>query len=179
MKLEYILEFSDFLEYMLYSSSKSKLHKKSRKNVKLIVPIFYIVFAIILLYVERIELAIVFSVIALLWLLLVPLYTKWRSKKHFENHIREHYTNRFGKKVTLNLDKNADFIETYDLGTHTKIHNSEFDKLIELQNFYFLKLKTGMFIIIPKRAVSEHENFKKLFSYLDLEYVDELNWEWN
>ena len=178
MKLEYTLNFSDFLEYQLYFSSKSELHKKNRNKSRFVVPIIYIIFGLFILLIKKTELAIAFFVFAALWFLFYPLYSKWRYKRHFEKHIKENYKNRIGKLAVLNFDKNADFIETSDSGTQTKIQESEFDKLIELKDHYFLRLKSELSIIIPKRAISEHEEFKKLFSDINLEYVNEVNWEW-
>nr|MBI1229529.1 hypothetical protein [Cytophagales bacterium] len=178
MKLEYALDFSDFLEYQLYVSSKSELHRKNKNKLRNFIPILYIALGFILLSIKSIELAIVFFVIAILWFLFYPLYARRKYKRHFEKHIKENYKNRIGKKVMLNVGKGADFIEASDLGTQTKIQDSEFDKLIELKNHYFLQLKSESSIIVPKRAVSEQEAFKKLFSDINLEYVDELDWEW-
>lgn len=178
MKLEYTLNFSDFLECQLYVSSKSELHKKNRNKSRIVVPIIYIVLGLFILYLKKTELAILFFAFAVIWFLFYPLYSKWKYKKHFEKHIKENHKNRIGKKAILNFDKDSDFIETADFGTQTKIQNSEFDKLIELKDHYFLRLKSELTLIIPKRAVSEQEKFKKLFSDIDLEYVDELNWEW-
>ncbi|NRD20952.1 YcxB family protein [Winogradskyella eckloniae] len=178
MKLEYTLNFSDFLEYQLYVSSKSELHKKNRNKSRIVVPIIYIILGAFILFIKKTELAIAFFGFAVLWFLFYPLYSKWKYKKHFEKHIKENYKNRIGKKATLNFDKDADFIEASDFGTQTKIQDSEFDKLIELKDYYFLRLKSELSLIIPKRAVSDQEKFKKLFSDINLEYVNELNWEW-
>ena len=178
MKLEYALNFEDFLEYQLYTSSISELQKKNRNKTRIIVPIIYIIFGILIVFTKKIELAIIFFAFAVIWYLFYPLYSKWKYKKHFENHIKENYKNRIGKKATLNFEKDADFIETSDFGTQTKIMSKEFDKLIELKEHYFLRLKSELSLIIPKRAVSDQEKFKVLFSDLEIEYVNELNWEW-
>jgi Ca2+/Na+ antiporter len=178
MKLEYSLDFSDFLEYQLYVSSKSELHRKNLRKARNFVPLLYIALGFILLFIQEAELAIVFFVIAVLWFLFYPLYARRKYKKHFEKHIKENYKNRIGKKVILNFDKDADFIEASDFGTQMRIQDSEFDKLIELKNHYFLRLKSELSIIVPKRAVAEQAAFKKLFSDINLEYVDELDWEW-
>jgi len=178
MKLEYTLRFSDFLEYQLYASSKSKLHKKNLRKIRIVVPIIYIAFGMLMLYIQYLNQAIAIFGIALLWYLFYPLYSKWKYKKHFENHIRENYKNRIGKEVSLNFHKDMNFLETSDSGTQSRIKDSEFDKLIETKEHYFLRLKSELSLIIPKREVIDHENFKKLFSDLNLEYVNESNWKW-
>lgn len=178
MNIKYKLNFSDFLEYQLYVSSKSELHKKNRNKSRIVVPIIYMILGILTMYIEKIELAMIFFAFAILWYLFYPLYSKRRYRKHFEKHIKENYKNRIGKEAVLCFDKNTDVIETSDFGVQTKIKDSEFDKLIELKSHYFLRLKSELSLIIPKRAVSDQEQFKKMFSDIDIEYVDELNWEW-
>ncbi len=178
MKLKYKLRFSDFLEYQLYASSKSKLHKKNRKKIRIIVPVIYFAIASLLSYINFVNQAIVIFGIAILWYLFYPLYSKWKYRKHFKNHVKENYKNRIGKELSIDFHENADFLETYDSGAETKIKYSEFDKLIEIREHYFLRLKSGLSFIIPKREVIDHEKFKKLFSDLNLEYSDESNWKW-
>jgi len=56
MKLEYTLNFTDFLEYQLYVSSKSELHKKNRNKTRIVVPIIYIVFGLYILFIKKTEL---------------------------------------------------------------------------------------------------------------------------
>ena len=178
MKLEYKLNFSDFLEYQLYLSSKSELHKKNRNRARIVVPIIYIVLGLIIFFTDKLGLALFFFVFAIIWLLFYPLYSKWKYKKHFEKHIKANYKNRVGKKAELIFDTDVDFLETSTFGAQSRIQASEFDKLIEIKEHYFLKLKSELSIILPKRAVIDHEKFKKLFSDINLEYVNELDWEW-
>ncbi|MCD2258729.1 YcxB family protein [Psychroserpens luteolus] len=178
MTLHYTLNFDDFLEYQLYASSKSKQHKKNRNKSRLVIPIIYVILGLVMFFLKRTELAILFILFALLWYIFYPLYSKGRYKRHFENHIKEHYKNRIGKENVLTFGDDTDFIETSDFGSQSRIQDSEFDKLIELKEHYFLKLKSELSLIIPKRAVTDHDKFKKLFTDIDLDYVNELDWEW-
>ena len=54
MKLEYALDYSDFLEHQLYISSKSELHKKNRNRSRIIVPIIYIGLSLFLSFINEI-----------------------------------------------------------------------------------------------------------------------------
>jgi len=178
MKLEYKLNNSDFLEYQLYISSKSKLHKKNRNKSRIIVPLIYIILGLYLIYIQNFEIGIVFFGIAILWYLFYPLRSKRRYKKHFEDHIKENYKNRIGKKVILEFDSDSDYIESSEFGTQSRINDSEFDKLIELKEHFFLKLKSELSIIIPKRAMDNISEFKKYLTDKNVEYVNELSWVW-
>ncbi|WP_405572273.1 YcxB family protein [Winogradskyella sp. Asnod2-B02-A] len=178
MTLEYQLNFSDFLEHQLYFSAKSKLHKKNRNKTRWVVPIIYMVLGLFLMFTKKNEIYILFFAFAILWYIFYPFYAKRRYKKHFENHINENFKNRIGKEVTLIFDKSSHVIESSDSGTQTKIKDSEFEKLIELKEHFFLRLKSELSLIIPKRAIKDIEAFKNHFSDLNLEYKNEIEWEW-
>ena len=80
MKLEYALDYSDFLEHQLYISSKSELHKKNRNRSRIIVPIIYIGLSLFLSFINEIALAIVFFWVCSNVFLFYPLYYKHKYK---------------------------------------------------------------------------------------------------
>ncbi|NRD22506.1 YcxB family protein [Winogradskyella litoriviva] len=178
MKLQFKLSFYDFLEYQLYFSSKSEVQQKNRKKSRNIVPLIYIGLIIIALIINQYIIAVTFFIAAILWYLFHPLYAKYRYKKHFEKHINENYKNRINKEATLNFIKESNVLEATDEGTKTSIKVSEFDKLIELKNHFFLRLKSEMSFVIPKHAIEDETEFKKLFLDLNIGYLDETDWVW-
>jgi len=169
MKLVFTLNFTDFLEHQLYFSSKSELVKKDRKKKRIIVPIIYIVFSLVLILLEKKVLAYVFFGFSIFWYFIHPLYAKFRYKRHYKKHVNENYKKRVGKQVEVYINRDENFIETSDLSIQTKINTAEFEKLIELKEYFFLRLKSEVSIIIPKREVADKEKFKKLFSNINLE----------
>ena len=176
MKLKYELNNSDFLEYQLYTASKSKVHKKKRRNSRIILPILYFLIGVYLLTRDRIYLAIVILMLGLLWFIFYPFYSRYRYKRHYKNHIKENYKNRVNTPVQLEFD--SDFIDTIDYSAQSKIKASSFEKLVELQNHFFLTLASDQSLIIPKRVVTDQGLFKQKVSELNVEYVNELNWKW-
>ncbi len=177
MRLNYHLSNSDFLEYQLYSSSKSKLHTKKRFRSRVLLPLIYLVFG---LYIynknENSTLALIFVGIAVLWFFLYPIYSKWRFKKHFQKHVEENYKNRINKPVEINFEENS--LSTKDFTSESKINGAELKELIETKNHFFIKLTTDLSLIIPKEAVENKTEFKQRVIGLGAEYVNELNWEW-
>jgi len=177
MKLEYELNNSDFLEYQLYTSSKSELHKKKRFRSRIIVPIIYLLFGLFLVYKNQDkDIGIVFLGIAILWFVFYPMYSKWRYKNHFQKHIEENYKNRINKPVEIEIVEN--YVNAKDFTSESKINGTELKKLIETKKHFFIKLATDVSLIIPKRSVENKTEFKRLVTELGAEYVDELNWEW-
>ncbi len=178
MRLKYKLINSDFLEYQLYTSSKSEATKKRLRNIRIFIPIAYLLFGLYLWNRDgQVSGLIMFGILALLWFIFYPKYAKWKYKRHFLNHIKEHYSNRINKPVELDL--NDDFVDTKDHASESGIKASELKKLIELPNHYFLKMSTDLSLIIPKNAISDQNRFKEKIKKWKIDYVNELNWKWN
>ena len=98
MTLNYQLTNSDFLEYQLYTSSKSETHKKRRKNSRIIIPILFLLYGFYLTKRDENYIGvIVFGITAILWFVFYPMYSKWRYKRHFKKHVEENYKNRINK----------------------------------------------------------------------------------
>ena len=177
MTINYQLTNSDFLEYQLYASSKSKLHKKRRFQSRVIIPIIYIIFGLYLANKNRDNIiGIVFVGVGLLWLVFYPMFSKWRYKRHFTKHVEENYKNRVNKPVEIDFDENS--VNAKDFTSESKISGAELKELIETKNHFFIKLTTDLSLIIPKHAIENKEEFKNRVIKLGAEYIDELNWKW-
>lgn len=177
MKLEYSLTSSDFLEYQLYNSSKSKSTQKRLLRSRVLIPVIYIVIGLYFWYKdENLIRAILFGIIALLWFLFYPNYAKRRYKKHFKKHVAENYKNRINKTVEVFFDENH--INTKDYTSESKINGTELKELIETENYFFIKLVTELCLIVPKIEVANQSELKKRVTDFGAEYLDETNWKW-
>jgi hypothetical protein len=177
MNINYQLTNSDFLEYQLYTSSKSELHKKRRFRSRIIIPIIYIVLGIIFTNLNgKYGIGISFIVFAILWFLFYPMYSKRRYKKHFQKHVEENYKNRINKPVEIDFDENS--VNAKDFTSESKINGTELKELIETKDHFFIKLTTDLSLIVPKHSIENQTEFKKRVTELGAEYVDELIWEW-
>lgn len=177
MNINYKLTNLDFLEYQLYASSKSESHNKKRIYNRIIFSILYLLYGIYLTTKEKNYIGvIVFGVLAILWYVFYPKYSKWRYKKHFEKHVEENYKNRINKLVEIDINENS--LNVKDFSSESKINGTELKELIETKNHFFMKLTTDLSLIIPKHAIENITEFKKLVMDLGAEYVDELLWEW-
>ena len=177
MNINYQLTNLDFLEYQLYTSSKSELHKKRRFRSRIIIPIIYIVIGIIFTNQNgKYGIGIAFVVFAILWLVFYPMYSKWRYKRHFQKHVEENYKNRINKPVEIDIDENS--VNAKDFTSESKINGTELKELIETKDHFFIKLTTDLSLIVPKHSIDNITEFKKRVTELGAEYIDELNWEW-
>lgn len=177
MKINYILTNFDFLEYQLYTSSKSQLIKKKRKRAKYFVFIVYILIGLYFAYINKNNIVGgIIGFFGLLWFVFYPKYSKWNFKRHFKKQINENYKNRVEKPLQMELTK--DFIYVKSSTSESKISSTELKQLIETENHFFLKLITDLSFIIPKNAVENNIEFKKRATEIGAEYVNELNWTW-
>ena len=177
MTINYQLTNSDFLEYQLYISSKSELHKKRRFRSRIIIPILYLALGIFFANQSgKFGIGIAFAVFGILWFTFYPLYSKWRYKNHFKKHVEENYKNRINKPVEIDFDENS--VNTKDFTSESRINGTELKELIETKDHFFLKLTTDLSLIVPKHSIENQTEFKKRVTELGAEYVDELNWKW-
>ena len=178
MNLNYKLTNSDFLEYQLYTSSKSESHKKKRRNSRIIGPILFLVYGLYLINKDKNYIGItVFGIAAILWFIFYPKYSKWRYKNHFKKHVEENYKNRINTPVEIDFNESS--LNAKDFTAESKINGTELKELVETKNHFFIKLTTDLSLIVPKHSIENKTEFKKRVTGLGAEYVDELNWEWN
>jgi len=177
MKTNYKLTNSDFLEYQLYTSSKSKSHKKKRFRSRYTVFILYILIGLYFAYKnDNIAIGGIIASFGLLWFAFYPMYAKWNYKRHFKKHVEENYKNRIDKPVDIEFDENSLHIK--DFTSQSKINGTELKTLIETKNHFFIKLTTDLSLIVPKHSIENLIKFKKSVTDLGAEYIDELHWEW-
>jgi hypothetical protein len=182
MKIEYKLDESHYLTYQLYIASVSESIIKKRKRNKILVPAFYLLFGILglLSYQGPNLISAIFVIGGLLWYFYYPKWEKRRYIKHYKNFIKENYSNRFDKVITVQLED--DFLLATDDGSETKISTKEVEKVTELSTMLLLKLKNGTSILFPKDKIENIEKLiikiKELANRLNIPYTTDFNWEW-
>ncbi|WP_327019373.1 YcxB family protein [Croceibacter atlanticus] len=177
MTINYQLTNSDFLEYQLYTSSKSKSHKKKRLRSRYIVFILYTLLGLYFAYKNGNNgIGVIIASFGLLWFAFYPMYAKWNYKRHFKKHVEENYKNRISKPVEIDFDENS--VNAKDFTSESRINGTELKELIETKDHFFIKLTTDLSLIVPKHSIENQSEFIKRVTELGAEYVDELNWKW-
>ena len=101
MKLEFILEEIDFVNYHLFSISENKNAKKIERIGKYFLAGFFVIFGMNLYNSDNIELAIFFGVLAIFSLLFFNKLYKNQIKKQQYKIIKNSYSKRIGVKETI------------------------------------------------------------------------------
>ncbi|MBZ4034337.1 hypothetical protein K6T82_06150 [Flavobacterium sp. 17A] len=181
MVIRYQLNANDFLQYQLYTASKSERIKKKRTRNKIIIPLIYAAFVLFDLYKEDTQGAIIFSAIGVLWFLLYPYWERRHYTKHYESFIKENYQNRFYKDIVIEFDH--DFLLSKDIsGGEVKMATSEIEEINEISSVILIKLKLGNSLILPKDKIQNLDDvipfLKELANGLNVKYNIENDWKW-
>ena len=174
MILRFKIEQNDFLAFQLYTVSQSPSVLKTRRRGQI-----FTTFAALLL---TLNLFVTGSQIAGSVLLLVsvityvfyPKFHRWRLKLHFIRYSKKNYGDHFGQEEVLEIHSNH-IISKNRTGEGT-ILASELELLTEIPGYYFLKMKNGSSIILPKRAIEESEKMIVEFKKIGVPFEQKLNW---
>ncbi|HMK05185.1 MAG TPA: YcxB family protein [Ferruginibacter sp.] len=180
MKLTYSLSENDFLLHQLYIASKNDRIKQQRLKSWLIYTAALLILSLLFYQSGNTFMTNYFLIFGLVILCFFPFYQKWYHKNHYKKYIADTYKNRFGQ--TTNVSLNEEGIETSDATGESKINLSEIENTIETSDYFYIKMRTGGHLIIPKFKLADtdsvRQELKKLCSKLSVDYIDDLNWRW-
>jgi purine-cytosine permease-like protein len=176
MTFEFKISEQDFLDFQLFTASKSDRINKKKRNGWLFLTIGAIVVALYFYVNHNTFLSIYSGLVAIVFGLFYPKYFKWRYKKHYKTYIKDIYSKRFGQIETIEISN--DSILSKDKTGEGRINLSEIEQIDETDNHFFLKISTGISLIIPKKELNNTANLKKKFKDIGLTLNDETNWKW-
>lgn len=176
MTISIRLTAADFLNYHLYTTSKSKVFKRKRTMAKYIFPICYTLFGISSYLNERQLLAFIFLFLAVLWFVLYPLLKRNSTRRFYQKYIAENYQNRLDTPSELTFDH--DFVYIKDANGEHKIPTSNLEKVNKITDCYFLKLQSGTSLILPKNQI-DAVGFETKMTELQLPIINETDWKWD
>lgn len=176
MILKYKIEEKDFLDFQLFTASKSERINKKKRNGWILLTIGSLAAASYFYANQNTAMTIYFAFVAIIFGLFYPRYFKWRYYKHYKTYIKENYSKRFGQIETLEI--NDDSISSKDKTGEGKINLSEIEKVDETDKHFFLKISTGLSLIIPKKELNNTDEVRTKFKVLGLPVNDETNWKW-
>lgn len=180
MTLRYSLDQNDFLQYQLFAASKSDSIKKKRIKTWLILSGFWLLFSFVFYVRHDTLLFYVLLAYAIAIFLFYPFYQRRHYKNHYSKFIADTYKNRFGK--TLNITFTELALETNDITGESKINLIQIENVTETSGYFYLKMKTGGHLIIPKLKIDNvedvREELKNLSAKLSIDFITDLNWKW-
>ncbi|MCB1142086.1 MAG: YcxB family protein [Leptospiraceae bacterium] len=179
VEIEFSLSKEDYLVYQLYASSQSKVIKSSRFKNWLLIPILYLILGVILNVVLGQIYLFALSIIAVLWVLLYPFYSKYTYTKNYIRNIDEIYGERFGKVCKIIITMEYLIMELP--AEETKLKFPEVVQITEINDYFFLGLRNDSAIIIPKLKVDYFSLLKfmnQLTEKTNVTIYKNLTWKW-
>ncbi|MEM6684582.1 MAG: YcxB family protein, partial [Bacteroidota bacterium] len=150
MTVTYTLQKEDFLTFQLFTASTSKRIQEKKKNSWLGITVVFLMVAAFF-YLERNNfLAIWFGVSAVITGIFYPTYFNWTHMKHYKKYVEEHNINRFGQEENLTIRE--DVISSQNNLGDGNIKISAITEIAETETHFFLKMISGLSLIIPKRG---------------------------
>jgi len=180
MEFEFKIEEDDFLTFQLYNASKSKAIRKTRKRRRSTVSILYITVSFIFLLLQNYPMAFGFFLISVLWFVLYPMYERRKYVRQFKKYVAEHFKESFTKKSKVKVEDGVWYSKNEDKEAQFLI--KDISEINEILDYFFIKLKSGYILIIPKREINELVNLTTTLKDSALKhsfiYNKDLEWEW-
>jgi hypothetical protein len=174
------LHENDYLTFLLYTASKDARVKRSRLMTHVAIVAAFLLFAL-MFYMKQEELLVIcFLAISVVGLVFWPTYLRWRYRRHYLGYVRANYKNKFGVEATLEFTDEA--VITKDIAGEVKINYAAIEEVSEIRDFYFIKSRSAMYMIISKAKSKDIEIIKSklesLISSLGIRHNIELDWKW-
>ncbi len=180
MKLEYKIEENDYLQYQLYTASKTERIKKQRIKSWILVSLLFYIISLLFLINENKMAFYSFMIFGFITLIFYPSYLRKHYKEHYSKFIKENYKNRFDERLVIEFFENE--LMSNDSNSESKVKYSAFEEFNEIGDFIFLKLKSSSSFIIPKLKIDNLEELKVELNTIAEKYNIkqnvELNWRW-
>jgi hypothetical protein len=182
MTIVYALEEKDYLNYFLFSASKSDRVRKNRWRNKVIIPVAYLSFGIFIILISQKDISwfASFALLAILWFFIYPVYERGKFIRHYNSRIKENAKELLHKLGSLQIDN--DYIYEKDNANESKFKTTEIVEITEISSNIFIKLNSAKSIVIPKDRILEIEaliqRLKDLAAYLNIQYNIENEWKW-
>ena len=180
MTLNYSLTENDFLQHQLFIASKKASIKKQRIKTWLIYSGSMLLLSFLFYQSGDKVMTYYFLIFGIVCLCFFQLYQKWYYKRYYRKFIAENYKNRFG--ILANINFTGEYIEMSDITGESKINLTEIENTTETGDYFYLKMRTGGHLIIPKQKL-EHvdqvrQELKILCEKLSIDFLDDSKWRW-
>lgn len=178
MELNYTLLKEDYLAFNLYHTSKNPQIKKQRTRSYIIMIICFVLMAFFL-HTLGIEFYYSVPVFAIL-LIIYPLRIGSIFKNSMKRQVEMNYGDAYAEQVFVTVS--GEYIEIKDYRTLSRVNIPYIKGFSEIEGYFFIKLTSLSYIIIPKRHFQDTEFIRKqlfdLSKAYNLPFDQELDWKW-
>lgn len=152
-RIEYILTAEDLVQFNLYYSSISPNHARQRKRHRILVPVVYMILALLLLWGSSYVAATLFTLFAAVWFALSPRWLRKRYRKYYERHIAETAGDELPRSTVLDLLPDGIFSSSH-MG-ETKFRYDAVDRVVENNGYTYVFIGKGMALVLPHDRIAK------------------------
>lgn len=167
----------DYLEYQLYTASKSKRVKQNRIKNWLIISGSFLLIGVAFYQGGNNFMAFYFAIVAVISLIFYPFYQRKRYKDHYRKYVNDIHN----YEVTCDIEINSKFVHTKDITGESKMNISEVVEINETGKYFFVKFSSNQSLILPKHSFNYESLFAELSEIASLNNMvinKELDWKW-
>ena len=152
MTLGYTIEKKDFVALMAYESINNQ-----RFNPTIATGIIFVFFALVSLINGESFIAVSCVVSVLLIILgFNHFYSKGKFSSRINSKIESTKSALFNEKIKLTFETDDSIVVETKFGV-SKFNSLAFSELLEIENYIFLRFKTGEYTILPKEKINDFQ----------------------
>jgi hypothetical protein len=170
---------NDYLQYQLYTASKSKQGSKRRLFFRWVLTTLFLVLGALFHLSDEPIIGNTFLIASVLGFLVFPYLVRRRLQQFYLNHIKENYAARLNTPSTIEFK--GDFVESKGANGEAKLKLSSLVEVNEIAQHIFIKTNTSESLVIPKNQLDYKqflEELKTATQNLNLHWNKELDWKW-
>jgi|GEM_PF-3777545 len=152
-RFEYCLTEEDLLKFQLYYASVSPAFRRQRVKQRYVVPAIYIFIALLFLNRGRDVTAIAFSVLAVVWFLVLPAWMRWHYRRHFRKHLAE--TSEGFTREPIVLQTTADGIYSASFLGESTFRYEAVGDIVDHEGYTYVFIGKGNAIILPHDRIED------------------------
>lgn len=161
MEITYELTEEDVVSYNLYHVKNSKVGKNSLQWQRFVSPLIFLLFAYFLSVftdMERVPLLVIFSIIAIVWVLFYPKYFYNHVTRQVRKMLKEGKNEGLVGEHTMKLNKEG-ITDRTSMG-ETHVHWQGVHRIVEDAAYVYIYTSTVSAYIVPKRDTYSVDGLK-------------------
>lgn len=174
------LNKEDLVAFQLFVASNSERLIKKRKQTRMRLPIVYIFLALVMFYNAQVLFGSFLLAFSILWFYYYPMFESKKYVKHYSSYVNENFKSKLDLETKLEFTDEE--IRTYDNMGSSIIKNETITHIDETLVYIFIRLETGMGIILPKSKIKNLDELEKWIDRLSIKYKISknvnLDWVW-
>lgn len=180
MELNYNLKEIDYLNFQCYYSSKNETINKQRRMSRTLVLVACALIGILFFLQKNMFIGWYFVIAGFICYLFFPKYLNWFYKRIFKKNIARTYKGIVPVHIWLRFDEEN--VVLLDRGRTLTFGIDKIQEVIELKEYFYLKMSELEYVIIPKSELNNEDDvrdfLKETVSKFSLTYSVNFDWKW-